>query len=190
MSALRERLIGALNSDPGVYQTSVDGAERYVHERTSVVADAVLAFLADVGALSSHPDEDSVTAEPDVTWPGDLRTESRARASRELIREANAVRDLDGAGIVGRLADMLAGWLQVPAGETVTTVEELPIGSVFWGYYYPKSYDLPPRKTELARVQLTRGRSIAHGERMEYPLGQSWERIEVLYRPTPEGSQT
>lgn len=75
------------------------------------------------------------------------------------------------------------------APEQVTTVEELPVGSVFWGYYYPPSYDLPPRKPELARVQLTRGRSIVHGERMEYPLSQSWESIEVLYRPaavTPE----
>lgn len=41
----RERLVGALNSDPGVTETSPDGTERWVHARTSVVADAVARFL-------------------------------------------------------------------------------------------------------------------------------------------------
>ena len=63
------------------------------------------------------------------------------------------------------------------------SVEGLPVGSVVRASYYPPTFGLG-RATELATIQLTRGRNIAHGERAEYPLTQRWERIEVLWTPT------
>ena len=76
-------------------------------------------FVARFGKVAAAPadGETEWTTEPDATHLRYLRADSRLRSSLDLIREANSVRDLDGTGIVGRLADMLAGWLPIPESE-------------------------------------------------------------------------
>lgn len=76
--------------------------------------------------------------------------------------------------------------------ETVTTVNtaaELPVGSVFIGYYFPRDYSLRPVPREqrvLASMQFTRGERVVYSENASYGLDQPWERIEVLFRPSSE----
>ena len=68
------------------------------------------------------------------------------------------------------------------------TAFDLPIGSVFQGYYYPPTFSLThPSEKKLASMQFTRGRTIVYAERAEYSLYQEWERIEILFTPDAQG---
>ena len=71
------------------------------------------------------------------------------------------------------------------------TAFDLPIGSVFQGYYYPPTFSLThPSEKKLASMQFTRGRTIVYAERAEYSLYQEWERIEILFTPHRHAADT
>lgn len=131
---LIDRLAAALASRPTPPEDVAASEDDFARAMTAAINDErgteagwtltprgnerMVRICARVAALAARslPETEEWTAEPDVTWPVDLRADSRVRASLALIREANNVRDLDGTGIVGRLADMLAGWLPTPEG--------------------------------------------------------------------------
>lgn len=96
---LRDRLVGALNSDPGVAHTSVDGTERYVRARTSVVADAVIRFFS-AGQDSEDPMLDEVRG-----WYIDGRRVHNPFASNaELVRQFDDWLVEHDAELIARLA--------------------------------------------------------------------------------------
>ena len=74
----------------------------------------------------------------------------------------------------------------------MSTALDLPVGTVFQGYYYPPTFSpiRPMQPRLLASMQFTRGHAMVYAERAEYSLYQEWERIEILFIPHRHAADT